>query len=194
MPLTLLLGGAASGKSRTAVRLARSWPGPVVIVATAEERDEEMREKIRRHREHRPEDWVVVEAPLDLTGAIASVPDDAFAIVDCLTLWASNLLEAGLHPEAILRRASEAAELAAARPAPTVVVSNEVGSGIVPANALARRYRDVLGRINAVWAEAAETALLLVAGRALPLSDPAELPLQGASDPPAGDMDVRGGR
>jgi adenosylcobinamide kinase / adenosylcobinamide-phosphate guanylyltransferase len=170
MPLTFLLGGARSGKSALAVRLASEWAGPVVFVATAEARDdEEMSARIARHRLERPPAWTTVEEPLDLTGALAHAPEGACLVVDCLTLWAANALEAGWDDEAIERTAVEAAALAAARTALTVVASNEVGMGIVPDAPLGRAFRDVLGRVNAVFAGEAEHAFLIVAGRPLEL-------------------------
>ncbi|HXF57346.1 MAG TPA: bifunctional adenosylcobinamide kinase/adenosylcobinamide-phosphate guanylyltransferase [Actinomycetota bacterium] len=172
MPLTLLVGGAGAGKSRLAASLAADRGGPVVVIATAEARDQEMAERIRRHRAARPADWTTVEEPVDLEGALASAPEDAVALVDCLTLWVSNLLERGLADEDVLDRAARAAALAASRSAGTIAVTNEVGSGVVPTNALARRYRDLLGRVNVLWAEAADQAALVVAGRIVPLSRP----------------------
>ncbi len=172
MSLTLLLGGAAAGKSRLAVRLAADRGGPVVVIATAEARDEEMAERILRHRAARPPEWLTIEAPVDLEAALASAPENAIALVDCLTLWVSNLVERGLSDEAVIDRAARAAGLAASRSAGTIAVTNEVGAGVVPANALARRYRDLLGRVNTVWAEAADRTALVVAGRLLPLSGP----------------------
>jgi adenosylcobinamide kinase / adenosylcobinamide-phosphate guanylyltransferase len=175
MALTLLLGGARSGKSALAARLAGRWDGPVTVVVTGEARDAEMAERIRRHRAARPGHWRTVEEPLELAAALAAAPADAFVVLDCLTLWVSNLLEQGLDDRRVEALARSAAATAAARAAPTVAVSNEVGSGIVPADALSRRYRDLLGQVNAVWAEAADQALLLVAGRAVPLLDPLDL-------------------
>ena len=172
MALTLLLGGARSGKSALAARAAGAWAGPVEVVVTAEPRDEEMAARIRRHRAARPAAWRTVEAPRELEAALRDAAPGALVVVDCLTLWVSNLLEQGLDDAAVERRALEAAALAAARAAPTLAISNEVGSGVVPAAALARRYRDLLGQVNAAWAAAADQALLLVAGRALPLQDP----------------------
>ncbi|HYN18291.1 MAG TPA: bifunctional adenosylcobinamide kinase/adenosylcobinamide-phosphate guanylyltransferase [Actinomycetes bacterium] len=172
MALTLLLGGARSGKSALAVRLAAAWDGPVAVVVTGQAGDAEMAERIRRHRAGRPAGWRTVEEPLDLEAAIARAPEDALVLLDCLTLWVSNLMEQGLTDEQVGQRARSAAAIAAARAAPTVVVSNEVGAGIVPADALSRRYRDLLGQVNAAWAAAADQALLLVAGRAVPLLDP----------------------
>jgi adenosylcobinamide kinase / adenosylcobinamide-phosphate guanylyltransferase len=172
MALTLLLGGARSGKSALAVRLAGRWHGPVTVVVTGEARDDEMAERIRRHRAERPGAWPTVEAPRELEAALAGAPAGAFVLLDCLTLWVSNLMEEGLDDEQVVARARSAATAAASRAGPTVAVSNEVGAGIVPADALSRRYRDLLGQVNAVWAAAADQALLLVAGRAVPLADP----------------------
>jgi adenosylcobinamide kinase/adenosylcobinamide-phosphate guanylyltransferase len=172
MALTLLLGGARSGKSALAVRAARGWGGAVEVVVTAEARDAEMAARIRRHRAERPAGWRTVEAPRELEAALEGAAAGALVIVDCLTLWVSNLMEQGLDDPAVARRAGASAALAAARAAPTLAISNEVGSGVVPAAALARRYRDLLGQVNAAWAAAATRTLLLVAGRALPLQDP----------------------
>jgi adenosylcobinamide kinase/adenosylcobinamide-phosphate guanylyltransferase len=166
MPLTLLVGGARSGKSTLALRRARRFGGAVVFVVTAEPRDAEMAERIARHRAERDPGWATVEAPTDLAAALSSAPAEACLVVDCLTLWVANLLERG---EPVVARAAEAADLAAGRPGPTIAVTNEVGMGLVPSSALGRRYRDVLGRVNAVWAEAAAEALLVVAGRTVRL-------------------------
>ena len=169
MGLTFLVGGARSGKSTLALRLARESGRPVVFVATSEPRDEEMIERIERHRRERSPDWSTVEAPLDLAEALAAAPEEACVVLDCLTLWTSNALEAGWSDAAVARAAEGVARLAAARIAPTVVVSNEVGLGVVPDTPLGRRYRDVHGRVNAIFAAAAERACLVVAGRALEL-------------------------
>jgi adenosylcobinamide kinase/adenosylcobinamide-phosphate guanylyltransferase len=169
MGLTLLLGGARSGKSRSAVRLAANWDGPVVVVATGEPRDEEMAARIARHRAERPSSWTTVEEPIDLQTAIEAVPAEAATIVDCLTLWISNLMERRIDDEDVERRARDSARVAARRPAPTIAVSNEVGWGIVPMHPVSRRYRDLLGLANQVWAAEADRVLLMVAGRALPL-------------------------
>ena len=172
MALTLLLGGARGGKSTLAVRLASTSGRPVVVVATAEARDEEMAERIRRHRADRPADWTTLEEPLDLQAAIGRLDGDACVILDCLSLWVSNAMESDVSDEEIVERARDVADALAAREAPAVVVSNEVGLGIVPVNELARRYRDVLGRVNTAFATAADAAFLVVAGRTLPLEEP----------------------
>jgi adenosyl cobinamide kinase/adenosyl cobinamide phosphate guanylyltransferase len=169
MSLTLLIGGARAGKSALALRRAREQGGPVVFVATAEARDAEMAERIARHRAERDPAWATVEAPVDVAGALAAAPAEACVVVDCLTLWVANLLER--EDAEIERLAAEAAGVAAGRAGATIAVSNEVGMGVVPASALGRRYRDLLGRVNAVWAERAAAAALVVAGRPLWLDD-----------------------
>jgi adenosyl cobinamide kinase/adenosyl cobinamide phosphate guanylyltransferase len=134
----------------------------VVFIATGEARDEEMASRIDEHRRERPAGWVTVEEPLDLRGALAATPAGATVVVDCLSLWVANLLEQGQEPD-------DLAATAAARPGLTIAVSNEVGLGIVPANELARRFRDMLGRVNAAWVAASDEAYLCVAGRTISL-------------------------
>lgn len=165
MGLVLLLGGARSGKSDLAVRLAAAQPRPVTLIATAEPGDAEMTARIARHRSDRPAAWTTVEEPHGLEGAISAADPDACMIIDDLTLWVANLLGT---PD-LERRAAAAAAAAARRVPLTVAVSNEVGLGIVPDNPMAREYRDVLGRVNCVWAAAASSSYLLVAGRMLAL-------------------------
>jgi adenosylcobinamide kinase/adenosylcobinamide-phosphate guanylyltransferase len=162
MTLVVLVGGARSGKSRLALERAVE---PVVFIATGEALDDEMAERIERHRSERPESWVTIEEPVELERAVKEVPAGATAIVDCLSLWVANVLDSPEVEEA----AASAVRAAAARDGLTIAVTNEVGLGIVPDNALARRYRDVLGRVNAIWVEAADEAYLVVAGRTLRL-------------------------
>jgi len=169
MPLVVLFGGARSGKSNLAVRLAQARAGSVVMIATAEPIDAEMAARIAQHRRDRPA-WATIEAPIELESAIASVTDGATAIIDCLTVWVSNLLLADADPERVTKRAAKLADQVRRRAGLTIAVSNEVGMGIVPDNAMARRYRDALGSVNAAWANAADHAHLLVAGRLLPLT------------------------
>jgi len=151
----------------TAVRLAGDAGLPVTFIATAVAGDEEMAEKIRRHQKTRPMTWQTIEAPLDLLGAIASAADGDFLVIDCLTLWVSNLLGKGARAADI----DAAADLIVQelRGRRCVVVTNEVGLGIVPANELARSFRDMLGSVNARFAASADRALLMVAGRAIDL-------------------------
>ena len=166
-----MLGGARSGKSELSSKVASSTDMPVVVVVTAQARDEEMAERIRRHRESRPAGWTTVEEPIELATAVRDLAPDAFAVLDCLSLWVSNAMEAGLGDERIVDETREIASALAKREAPAVVVSNEVGLGIVPMNALARRYRDTLGRVNATFVGEAERAYFVVAGKALVLED-----------------------
>jgi adenosylcobinamide kinase / adenosylcobinamide-phosphate guanylyltransferase len=169
MALTFLVGGARSGKSALAVRMAALWAGPVLFVATARVEDEEMAERIDRHRRARPPEWTTVEEPLEVVEAVRAASVDAFVVLDCLSLWVSNLLAAGWDDEAIEEAAAVLGQTAAAREASTVVVSNEVGLGVVPMTVLGRRYRDVLGRVNALFAEEAVDPLFVVAGRTVRL-------------------------
>ena len=171
--MILLLGGARSGKSATALRLAADAGLPVTFIATAEAGDAEMALRIDRHRAARPSAWTTVEAPLDLHSAVVSVRAADFLIVDCLTLWVSNLLGEGRTGGDVLAQAGRIAGVLSRRRA--VVVSNEVGLGIVPANELARLFGDTLGSVNATFAAAASQTLLMVAGRALALSAVADV-------------------
>jgi len=161
--LTLVLGGARSGKSRHAESLVTAEPAPWTYVATAEPLDDEMRERIAAHRARRGDGWRAIEAPRDLAGALAGICDGA-VLVDCLTLWLSNLMLADADIDAETARLETALASIAA---PVVLVSNEVGSGIVPDNALARRFRDAQGRLNQRMAARADRVVLMVAG--LPL-------------------------
>jgi adenosylcobinamide kinase / adenosylcobinamide-phosphate guanylyltransferase len=160
-----LLGGARSGKSALAVRIATRWGGPVTFVATGEAGDDEMRDRIERHRAERPAAWRTIEEPAALLEAVSAAPPGDLLVVDCLTFWVANALLSGGVAEA----APVAAALAG-RPGPGVVVSNEVGMGIVPDHPLGRAYRDALGSVNAAFAARADRAALLVAGRLLELT------------------------
>jgi adenosylcobinamide kinase/adenosylcobinamide-phosphate guanylyltransferase len=158
---TLVLGGARSGKSRYAEQEVMSSRPPWIYVATAESFDDEMATRIAEHKSRRSLDWQTIDAPLDLAGALAALPRSATVLVDCLTLWLSNLMLAGRDIETEIRRLEEAM---LAHTAPLVLVSNEVGSGIVPDNALARRFRDFQGLLNQRVAARADRVVLVVAG------------------------------
>jgi len=164
-PLTLVLGGARSGKSTYAERLIEAAGGGVYL-ATAQALDGEMQDRIRLHRVRRGEMWRTVEEPIDLGGALktAAATDAGAILVDCLTLWLSNLMAASRDIE------SETDALISMLPeieTPVVMVSNEVGLGIVPDNALARAFRDEAGRMNQRLAEVADRVIFIAAG--LPL-------------------------
>ena len=162
--LTLVLGGARSGKSRYAESLIVKLPPPWVYIATAEAGDVEMAARISAHRARRGPDWRTIEAPRDLAGALSAC-DVAPVLVDCLTLWLSNLMLANADIDAETARLEHA--LATAK-APVVLVANEVGSGIVPEHALGRRFRDLQGVLNQRIAAHADCVTLMVAG--LPLT------------------------
>jgi adenosylcobinamide kinase/adenosylcobinamide-phosphate guanylyltransferase len=163
-PLTLVLGGARSGKSRFAEAMIAATEQPAIYLATAEARDDEMRARIAHHRDRRGEQWTTVEEPLEIVECLRAETRGP-VLVDCLTLWLSNLIEAERDI------AVEIDRLIAALPRiriPVVMVANEVGLGIVPDNALARRFRDDAGRLNQRVAAVASRVVFLAAG--LPLS------------------------
>jgi adenosyl cobinamide kinase/adenosyl cobinamide phosphate guanylyltransferase len=167
--LTFLLGGARSGKSALALELARAPGAAVTFVATAEALDEEMAERIERHRAERPRHFTTLEEPIELEAVLAGIDEDEVIVLDCLTLWVSYLFGRGLESE-IDERARRLATAVAERRREVIVISNEVGWGIVPADELSRAYRDALGRVNALFAQLAAPALLVVAGLTLTLS------------------------
>jgi adenosylcobinamide kinase/adenosylcobinamide-phosphate guanylyltransferase len=162
--LTLVLGGARSGKSRLAEALVTASPAPWLYLATGQAFDAEMHDRITEHRARRGPGWETREAPLDLAAALDAAPRDQPVLVDCLTLWLSNLLLA----ERDLPAETDRLIATLSRPTgPWVLVANEVGQGIVPDNRLARRFRDAAGLLNQRVAQAADAVTLAVAG--LPL-------------------------
>jgi adenosyl cobinamide kinase/adenosyl cobinamide phosphate guanylyltransferase len=169
--LTVLLGGARSGKSSLAVDIGLRHDGPVTYIATAPALDEDMADRIERHVAERPPEWTTIEERTDLVGALDAA-GESLAIIDCLTLWTSNMMWEGRSDTEIQDRARQTARHAAVRSAPVVVVSNEVGLGVHPETDLGRRYRDVLGRVNQAWVSESTCSLFIVAGRALVLDDP----------------------
>lgn len=169
MPLILITGGVRSGKSDAAIRRAEKQSGQTIFIATAEAGDEEMAVRIARHRARRPADWTTIEEPRELESVMQEADPSACVIVDCLTLWVTNLMLGGMSDVEIEQRAVSAAEIAAGRPGATIVVTNEVGSSVHPESALGRRFADLMGRTNARWSERASEAMLMVMGRAVDL-------------------------
>jgi len=169
-PVTLVLGGARSGKSGYAERLVEDQPGGCFYIATAQALDAEMSERIRRHRERRGPRWETLEESIDIVGALerTACPDGA-VLVDCLTLWLSNLLTAKRDIEAEVSRLVTALS---SLPGPVVLVSNEVGLGVVPDNAPARAFMDHAGRLHQRVAEVAQSVVFLAAGLPLDLKSP----------------------
>jgi len=174
--ILFITGGARSGKSTAAVEAARHCGRAVVFVATATADDDEMAERIARHQNQRPSEWTTVEAPCALTEAITGADPEACVVVDCLSLWIAHELMADetLSDESLDLRLDAVLTAAGGRPGPTILVSNEVGSGIVPDNLLARSFRDLLGRANQRVAAAADRAVLSVSGRLVDLGAPSE--------------------
>lgn len=161
---TLIVGGAASGKSTYALERATACGANVLFVATCVPRDDEMRLKVARHREERPGSWTTVERERDLVGALT--PGFDAAIVDCLTLFVSQMLVEGVSDSVIF---DEISSLSAPSSYPIFLVTNEVGLGIVPEYPLARRFRELAGRCNRIVARAAHEVILMTAGIPMPI-------------------------
>jgi adenosylcobinamide kinase/adenosylcobinamide-phosphate guanylyltransferase len=161
MPIILITGGARSGKSTRAEARARAFAGEPVYIATAEGLDHEMRERIARHRARRGQEWIEHETPLELIAALNATDGGGARLVDCLTIWLSNLMHDGRD---WAKEAAGLVEALEAQRSPVVLVTNEVGSGIVPDNALAREFRDAAGLLNQTIARAADEVEFVVAG------------------------------
>lgn len=171
---TLIIGGCRSGKSRQALALAdavqarRKW-----FIATCQPQDAEMLERVRRHQQERGPDWRTIEAPIALTQAVRQhARSDDVVLIDCLTLWASNMMLTHKEDACIYHFIDQLCALLAAPPCPVILVTNEVGAGIVPENPLARRYRDLVGRINQQTASAAQRVIWMVAGIPVTIKPP----------------------
>jgi len=190
--VALVTGGARSGKSRFAELLARSSAKPVVYIATAEVRDEEMAERIAKHRQTRPPEWRLIEEPRKVNDVLVKFhQDDVTILLDCVTLWLTNLLltseadgqaQREQMEKAILQQVLAVAHTAADIRPHVIFVTNEVGHGIVPDNQLARAYRDLAGRANQILAEAAEAVYLVVAGYPLEIKQPGQKLLARLTD------------
>lgn len=168
--LTLIIGGARSGKSRLALQRAESTGKPVIFIATAQAHDAEMAARIARHQAERPQHWSTIEAPLDLAGAIRTAGEGCI-VVDCLTLWLTNWL---CQPDLAAFGAARAALLAvlAVRRADLMLVSNETGLGIIPLGELTRRFVDEAGWLNQDIAALADEVIFVAAGLPLTLKGP----------------------
>lgn len=157
----LVTGGARSGKSVIAERLTEKMGDRPIYIATAQAFDSEMEVRIKTHQDRRGAHWTTIAEPLDLTAALAQSDGQGPRLVDCLTLWTSNLMH---HDRDVKSAAQDLALAISAQTAPVVLVTNEVGAGIVPENALARRFRDEAGRVNQIIAAACDALYLAVAG------------------------------
>jgi adenosylcobinamide kinase / adenosylcobinamide-phosphate guanylyltransferase len=170
---TLLLGGVRSGKSRYAAELARELALPVTLIATGAALDEEMEKRIEAHRGSRPADWMVVEEPTRLAAALSrAASPHRIIIVDCLTLWLTNLLCSN-DAHALHRESNSLLETLPTLPGHCVMVANEVGLGIIPVNDLARRFTDEAGALHQALAARCERVILMVAGLPVTVKAPA---------------------
>lgn len=164
--LTLVLGGAASGKSSFAESLILQGSDNPIYIATAQAFDDEMAEKILRHREMRGAGWITIEEPLDLPSALAGTAVDQPILIDCATLWLTNIIlgerDTEIHTDALIAACATCK-------GPVVIVSNEVGQGIVPDNALSRKFRNAQGRLNQRLAAEASLVVAIMAGLPMPL-------------------------
>jgi adenosyl cobinamide kinase/adenosyl cobinamide phosphate guanylyltransferase len=172
--LILLLGGARSGKSALAVQLAKAQGVSVTFIATATVTDHDMRARIDRHRAERPPEWRTIEEPHDLAAAIGQAAPDECVVIDCLSIWTGTAMSL-CDEERVQALSADMASAAHARGGLTIAVSNEVGMGVHPVSAIGRDYRDLHGRVNAIWARTADRAFLAVAGRLIELHDTAPL-------------------
>lgn len=166
--IILITGGARSGKSKKAIAFAKSWGEKVVFLATAAGRDKEMEKRIRFHRKKRPLSWQTVEEEIDVEGVAAEIKKETDGvIIDCLTFWVNNLIQVGLSDRMIESRVRGVIKLLKKAHFPTVIVTNEVGAGVVPATPLGRRFRDLAGAVNQMVSRAADGVYLMVSGIAL---------------------------
>jgi adenosylcobinamide kinase/adenosylcobinamide-phosphate guanylyltransferase len=168
-----VLGGCRSGKSRYALETAQTYPGNhKVFIATCVPRDDEMKQRVARHQAERSPAWKTVEAPLQLPEAIAECSrEDRTIVVDCLTLWISNLLLEFSDVEMIERSITRLTAAIERSHGPVILVSNEVGNGIVPENELARKFRDLVGSVNQAVAGCVDSVVWVVAGIPVTIKD-----------------------
>jgi adenosyl cobinamide kinase/adenosyl cobinamide phosphate guanylyltransferase len=166
-----ITGGARSGKSSFAEKLAISWGNEVVFLATAEGIDDDMMTRIARHQQSRPSEWTTVEEPVDIVSAGSRSPQSSTLVIDCLTVWVGNLFHRRVAQPDIEVLARDLRTFVANRAGRTIVVSNDVGLGVHPETELGRKYRDCLGRVNSIVASESEHCVFMSAGKAMMLQD-----------------------
>ena len=157
----LITGGARSGKSAFAERVCVEFGAPMIYIATTEVQDDEMAQRVAKHRDRRDENWRLIEEPIDLPKALAETDGEGPRLIDCLTIWLSNLMFSDHDWEIEVNRLTQTL---AKQSSPVILVTNEVGGGIVPENAVARRFRDAAGLTNQRVAAAADEVWLVVSG------------------------------
>ncbi len=163
--ITFVIGGGRSGKSHHALSLAQGYQGRLALIATAEPFDDEMRVRIKKHREDRGDSFITIEDPFELGSALESLSADVeVVVIDCLTVWLGNLMHHREKKDDDYPEVAQFLDLLGEPPCHIIIVSNEVGMGIVPHNALARRFRDLAGWVNQQVAERADCVILMVSG------------------------------
>ncbi len=162
--IIFIVGGARSGKSTLAAGIAKKH-GKVAVIATGEPKDCEMKARIAKHRKNRPSNWKTIEEPVDIASALDKTGDKfACVLIDCLTLWISNMMGKGYHDKRITAEAKSLLRTARKKKSLTILVSNEVGLGIVPENKMARDFRDTAGIVNQLTARQADKVYFTVSG------------------------------
>lgn len=163
--ITFILGGARSGKSRQAVKLANQKNQKIAFIATCQPLDDEMRRRVKAHQKNRPKNWKTFEEPLNLAARVNKIGAKFdMILIDCLTLWTSNLLLMEMSETKIKNEIKKTLSALRKTKADSIIVSNEVGSSIVPANLLARTFRDIAGTINQIVAREADHVIFMIAG------------------------------
>lgn len=160
----IVIGGAKSGKSQYCVKLLKEKYKSPCLVVTAEPKDPEMEERIKRHKENRPKEWLVTEEPVEIALCLKDIPKDRdVVLIDCLTLWLSNML-LSFDDEKLLKYVEDFVATVRDYPSDIILVSNEVGLGIVPDNPLARKFRDLSGMLNQRLVDECDSAIFMIAG------------------------------
>jgi adenosylcobinamide kinase/adenosylcobinamide-phosphate guanylyltransferase len=162
--IIFIIGGARSGKSNFAVSMAQKKPGNVFFIATCEPLDKEMKERVKKHKQDRPAQWKTIEEYYDISSALLKIPSQNTVIIDCLTLWVSNFMIKKLKEEDILKEANNLMITAKKINSYVIIVSTEVGGGIVPDNKMAREFRDILGRVNQIVTKNSDEVYLMYTG------------------------------
>lgn len=162
--LIFITGGARSGKSQHATKLAKKFGDKVAFLATCIPSDDEMKERVKRHRNSRPKEWKTIEEPIEVTSALKNLIQFDAVIIDCITLFLTNLMMEEMSDEEILSKVTNLVQVAKESDFSTVIVSNEVGSGVVPPSEMGRRFRDLAGLANQMIAQDADEVYLMVSG------------------------------
>lgn len=163
--IIFIIGGVRSGKSKYAIKLAKNTTNEVIFLATGIAKDEEMKKRIEEHKKSRPDRWRTIEETKNISSILLDIqPPCELVIIDCLTFFVSNLLLQGVSEETILQEIKKIVDIVLQVDYTTIVVSNEVGGGVVPGNQLARRFRDIIGLTNQIMAKSAHEVYLIVSG------------------------------